>query len=164
MAFRDSFTNEEWKTLQFAHFWVFNAVAGADSNIDVEEKIALQNIMENSSKFENPLAREIMMGIEFNLDGITSAFADDQRPAAEGLREIADILDAKMSPEIALNFKKTLLAMGIFIGHASGRWFAAKFSKEEIAALKDAGLYLRVSEEELQKPPYLTDILRTFKD
>ncbi|ROL59717.1 hypothetical protein D9V86_10280 [Bacteroidetes/Chlorobi group bacterium ChocPot_Mid] len=162
MAFRDGFTTEEWRTLQFAHFWVFKAVAGVDKNIDTEEQIALHNIMENGSKFENPLAREIMMGLEFNIDGISAAFADDRRSIDQGLIDVADLLDKKIDKEIALNFKKTLLAIGIAIGQASGKWFASKFSKEEVAALKEAGLLLRVSEQDLLKPPLLNDIIQTF--
>lgn len=162
MAYRDDFTNEEWKTLQFAHFWVFKSVAGVDNNIDTEEKIALQNIMENASKFTNPLIREIMMGIEFNIDGITASFYDDTRSISEGLMQVADIIEAKINKDMAVVFKKTLLAIGIYIGHSSGKWFASKFSKDEVAALKEAGLYLRISELELQQPPYLDDILKTF--
>ncbi len=127
MAFRDSFSTEEWRTLQFAHFWIFQAVAGVDMKIDTEEKIALQNIMENGSKFENPLAREIMMGIEFNIEGITAAFTDDKRSIEQGLINVADLLDAKIDKEIALVYKKTLLAIGIAIGQASGKLFSAKF-------------------------------------
>jgi hypothetical protein len=164
MAFRDSFTTEEWRTLQFAHFWVFKAVAGVDRNIDTEEQIALHNIMENGAKFENPLAREIMMGIEFNIDGITAAFADDKRNIEKGLIDVADLLDSKIDKEMSLNFKKTLLAIGIAIGQASGKWFSAKFSKEEVSALKEAGLFLRVSEDDLQKPPLLNDIILTFSN
>ncbi|MFH1051376.1 MAG: hypothetical protein V1779_10670 [bacterium] len=164
MAFRDSFSTEEWRTLQFAHFWIFRAVAGIDQNIDTEEKIALQSIMENGAKFENPLAREIMMGIEFNIDGISAAFADDKRNIEKGLIDVADLLDNKVDKETALNFKKTLLAIGISIGQASGKWFSAKFSKEEVGALKDAGLFLRVSEDDLQKPPLLNDILMSFSN
>ena len=162
MAFRDSFTTEEWRTLQFAHFWVFQTVAGVDKNIDTEEKIALHNIMENGAKFENPLAREIMMGIEFNIDGISAAFANDKRNIEKGLIDVADILDNKVDRETALNFKKTLLAIGIAVGNASGKWFSAKFSKEEVGALKDAALFLRVSEADLQQPPFLNDILLSF--
>ncbi|MFC2131793.1 hypothetical protein ACFLSQ_10195, partial [Bacteroidota bacterium] len=132
--------------------------------IDVEEKIALQTIMENGSKYENPLAREIMMGIEFNIDGITATFKGDARSIEEGLMQVADLLKEKLDDETALNFKKTLLAIGISIGHSSGKWFTTKFSKDEVGALKDAGLYLRVSDEELQKPPLLNDILQTFSD
>jgi hypothetical protein len=164
MTFRDNFTTDEWRTLQFAHFWVFKAVAGVDNNIDVEERIALDNVMKNAGKFENPLAREIMMGIEFNIEGINAAFAEDSRAINEGLIQVADLLDNKIDPVIAMSFKKTLLAIGIFIGHASGKWFVAKFSKEEVDALKDAGLYLRVSEEDLLKPPFLNDILKTLND
>jgi len=164
MAFRDNFSTEEWRTLQFAHFWIFKAVAGVDRNIDTEEQIALHNIMENGAKFDNPLVREIMMGIEFNIDGITSAFSDDKRTIEQGLISVADLLDQKVDKETALNFKKTLLAIGIAIGQASGKWFSSKFSKEEVGALKEAGLFLRVSEDDLQKPPLLNDILLTISN
>jgi hypothetical protein len=164
MSYRESFSKEEWITLQFGHYWIFQAVAGSDQNIDIEEKIALQNIMENGSKFENPLIKEIMMGLEFNIDGITTSFTEDKRTIEQGLVEIADLLEKNVDPEIALNFKKTLLAIGIAIGQASGKWFSSKFSKEEVSALKNAGLFLRVSDEDLTKPPFLNDILQSIID
>lgn len=164
MAYRNSFTSEEWKTLQFAHFWVFKAVAASDNKIDTEEKIALDDIMKNGAKFANPLAREIMMGLEFNIDGINADFQADTRTIEQGLIEVADLLAAKVPEDESLVFKKTLMAIGIYIGSASGKWFASKFSKEEVAALKETGLYLRVSEDDLNKPPLLNDILQSLSE
>ena len=34
MSERDRFTTEEWRTLQFAPFWVFSAVVGAYRRFD----------------------------------------------------------------------------------------------------------------------------------
>jgi hypothetical protein len=164
MAYRNLFSAEEWKTLQFAHFWVFQAVAGSDNKIDTEEKIALDEIMKNGAKFANPLAREIMMGLEYNIDGINADFSADERTIEQGLIQVADLLMEKVQPEEALVFKKTLMAIGIYIGSASGKWFASNFSKEEVAALKEAGMYLHVSEDDLQKPPLLSDILQSISE
>ena len=44
MAFKEKYSSEEWKKLQFALLWVFDAVAGADNKIDKKEKHALENL------------------------------------------------------------------------------------------------------------------------
>ncbi len=163
MVYRDLFNVDEWKTLQFGHFWVFEAVASADNKIDTEEKIALEDIMKSGDKIANPLMREIMLGLEFNIDKINAEFKTDHRKYTEGLKEIKALLDKSgIDRGVILGFMKTLLAIGVFIGQASGRWFSSKFSKEEIEVVKNIGLILGVSEEEIQSPPYLNEIIESF--
>jgi len=163
MIFRDLFSTEEWKTLQFAHFWVFDAVASVDKKIDTEEKIALDDIMKSGDKLMNPLMREIMLGLEYNIDRINADFKTDTRNFREGLSEVKELLEKKgIDKDIALGFKKTLLAIGIYIGQASGKWFSAKFSKDEIEVVKNIGMILGVTEEQIQSPPLLNEIIETF--
>lgn len=69
----------------------------------------------------------------------------------------------KASYKYALNFKKTLIAIGIYIGNSSGGMFSSKFSDEEVEALKKVGLMLGVTENQLQQPPSIKDLIDSIK-
>jgi uncharacterized tellurite resistance protein B-like protein len=162
MAFKEKYTPEEWRTFQFSPLWVFNAVAGADNKIDKKEAKALDSVVANSGKFFNDLAREIFMEIQKDFEHIKVDFEKETRSVEAGLQEVAQLVEAKVNPEIALNFKKTLIAIGVLIGHSSGGFFGSKLSEEEIAQVERVGELLNVSVKELQKPPDLQQILQNL--
>ena len=164
MAFKDFFTSEEWNTLQYAHFWIFQAVAGADKKIDAEERIAFHNAMANADKYSNPLAREIMSGLEFNIENVSAKFNLDERTAEEGLKEATEILDSKIDSKIAREYKKTLIAIGVIVADASGKLFRPNISKEEAQVLENVSKILKLSESALLESPTIEELVKAIEE
>jgi hypothetical protein len=81
----------------------------------------------------------------------------------EDLKQISTILEEKVPYKDILNFKKTLIAIGIYVGNSSGTIFSSKFSDEEVEAIKKVGLLLGVSENQLQQSPSIKDLIDSIK-
>jgi uncharacterized tellurite resistance protein B-like protein len=160
MAFKEKYSPDEWRKLQYGIFWVFNAVAGADNKIDKKEKKALEGIISNSGKLFNDLARELYMEIKDGFQIFYNEFENLHLDHEQGLKEINELLHAKIKDDIALNYKKTLIAIGVFIGHSSGSFFGSKLSDEEVTQVKKVGELLNVSVSELERPPSLQQIIQ----
>lgn len=158
------FSKDEWKTLQFSIFWVFNTVAQADGKIDKKELDALSHLMKKSAAIINELAREIASTIEKDFESIKEEFDNDKREIIDGLREVSDLLNTKVNPETAVNFKKTLIAIGFYIANASGKWLGNKVSSEESIAIKLAGMNLRLSSAQLEEVPTINEIFSSFDE
>src|SRR3989339_1655174 len=162
--FKIIFSNDEWKTLQFSIFWVFNAVAKADGRIDKKELDALSHLMNNSSAIINELARDIITTIEKDFTKIKEELDNDKREIIDGLRNVSDLLNTKVNQATAVNFKKTLIAIGFYIANASGKWLGSKVSSEENIAIKLAGMNLRLSAAQLEEVPTINEIFSSFDD
>ncbi len=162
MAFKEKFTDAEWNSLKKTLFWVFEAVAGADNKIDKKETKALQNLVDNSNKFFNDLARELFMELKKEFDEFKSEYDSQHADYLEGMKQISSILQGKISDETALNFKKILVAFGVYIGHSSGSIFGSKLSDEEIKQVQLIGDLLGLSANDLQKPPDLQQIIQNI--
>ena len=80
----------------------------------------------------------------------------------QGLKEVAELLKGKVLDETALNYKKTLIAIGVLIGHSSGSLFGSKLSDEEIAQVKRVGELLNVSVGDLERSPNLQQIIQSL--
>ncbi|MFH1051398.1 MAG: hypothetical protein V1779_10780 [bacterium] len=162
MAFKEKYSVEEWKKLQYALLWVFDAVAGADNKIDKKEQKALGKIVDNSGKFFNDLARELFMEVKDNFDQFHNEFEKLGVKEEQGLKEVAILLKGRVLDETALNYKKTLIAIGVLIGHSSGSLFGSKLSDEEVAQVKRVGELLEVSVGDLEKSPNLQQIIQSL--
>ena len=162
MAFKEKYSAEEWKTLKYAVMWVFNAVAAADNKIDKKEKKALESVLNNSGKFFNDVAREIFMDINKDFETFNKEFLNEKRDIQTGLQEVSDLLGKHLDDEIALNFKKTLIAIGVFIGHSSGSLFRSNLSDVEVEQIKKIGDMLHVTVGDLEKPPNLQQIIQNL--
>jgi uncharacterized tellurite resistance protein B-like protein len=162
MAFKEKYTPAEWKKLQYALLWVFDAVAGADNKIDKKEMKTLEKIVANSGKFFNDLARELFMEIKDSFQAFYDEFEKQSVKEDQGLKEVAELLKGKVLDETALNYKKTLIAIGVLIGHSSGSLFGSKLSDEEVAQVKRVGELLSVSVGDLERSPNLQQIIQSL--
>ena len=99
-----------------------------------------------------------MFGKNYNEDSII-----DDSNMEDGFKKMNELLEAKVSYKDALNFKKTLIAIGIHVGNSSGGIFSSKFSDEEVEALKKVGLLLGVTENQLQQAPSIKDLIDNIK-
>ena len=153
MNLRDSFTPEEWLTLQFAPLWVFVAVAGADEHIHEKELRALRRQLRKGNLHWERLANEALWSLSCSFDQLLQQFAEDSRRLLEGLEEVAQILDQKAPPEEASGFKKTLIHVGRCVAVASGGGplgMGERVTAEEEAALWLVARALGVSLEQTQ--------------
>jgi hypothetical protein len=163
IEYRKLFSDIDWQTLQFSIFWMFNSVAKADGKIDKKEKESLIRLTQNSSMLENDLAREIVASINGYLEGIWVKFEYDKREIIDGLREVSNLLNARVSPDEAKNFKKTLIAMGFYVANSSGKWFGSKVCAEEGIAIKLAAQNLRLSTADLDSYPSISHVFDNLK-
>jgi hypothetical protein len=138
-----NFTSADWETLQFAPLWTFSATAGADANIDENEKAALLKELGDAPLFKEQLVREVLFSIGENLADVLTRYGNDSRSIDRGLSQVADILERDV-PQQAEAFKRTMVGIGIEIAKASGPQFGSPVSPEEEAALAGVAACLRV--------------------
>lgn len=160
MTIKDSISAEDWDLLEKSAFWVFHSVANADGVIDKKEKKAFLQVLQNYNEFNNDLTKEVLSSVSKNYNEDSKI---DSSNMDEGLKKINSILEEKVPYKDILNFKKTLIAIGIYIGNSSGGIFSSKFSDEEVEALKKVGLLLGVSENQLQQSPSIKDLIDSIK-
>lgn len=135
---KESFTTNEWHTLQFCPLWVFAAIAGADKKIDDKEAGALAKELSEWAQFNEPLAQEVLLTVGNDLSNVMSLFNKDSRDVMAGFRDVADLLDRKATPQQSKGFKGAMLLIGRNIAQASGGGIFGtgdKISTEEKNAL-----------------------------
>lgn len=160
--FRDLFKKEEWETLEISVMWMFQAIAGADKKIDIQELDALSFVKDNAHKLDSELLKEILSSVKYNFDDITSIYKFDNREIKSGLREMAEILIQKISSEEALLFKKSLLVLGMYIAFASGDVLSSKMSNEESQTIVELALHMKVSISQYREEPTVQQLLIKF--
>ena len=143
------FTADELETLQFAPWWAFTLVAGVDGKIDGKETAAILKEVGESQLYRGTVIRDALAASNRDVAGAVEAYARDNRDVAEGLREAADILDRKVSPDEALKFKMSVLMISKNVAEASGPRFGKKISSEEEKAITLIGLLLRFDPTDL---------------
>jgi hypothetical protein len=131
---QDKFTPDEWRTLQFAPFWMFSAVVGAYGHFDPREYRAFMQAVQLATTAPGQLTREVMGSVAAGHERLTEEYAADQRSIAVGLRRVAAVLD-KASQGDARSFKDTLVAsVGQGVARARGR-FGTEVSEEDAKTL-----------------------------
>jgi hypothetical protein len=134
MSQQDKFTPDEWRTLQFAPFWMFSAVVGAYGRFDPREYRAFMRAVQLATMAPGQLTREVMGSVAAGHERLTEEYAADQRSIAVGLRRVAAVLD-KASHGDARSFKDTLVAsVGLGVARARGR-FGTEVSDEDAKTL-----------------------------
>lgn len=123
MSKADSYTSQEWQTLQFAPFWVFFAVAGADGKIDKKEMSALATELAEASLYNDPLVSEVLTSVGDDLSNLMDLYLKDSRSWMSGLGEVQNVLENNATSKQANSFKKSMLIIGHRIAEASGGWF-----------------------------------------
>jgi hypothetical protein len=127
---QEDFTPEEWRTLQFAPFWMFGAVVGAYRGFDALEYQAFSRSLELAAMAPGRLNREVMSSVARDLDRLTAEFAGDGRSIASGLCEVAAILSKVPSGEADMFREALLSVVGEGVARARGR-FGRVMSEED---------------------------------
>lgn len=151
----DKFEQDEWEYLQMSIPIIFHAIADADNKIDKREKNAMQIILDNAGAFDSELMNELLESIKKTPDELLDEYSKKELTYKDGLKHINRLLDYKLDRKEAMDFKKTLIAIGTYIGDSSGKFLHRKLSQVEEDALHKAGKYLDVPVKEL----FMTKIL-----
>jgi hypothetical protein len=136
-----TFTPDEWRTLQFAPFWIFSAVLGAYRNFDALEYDAFARSLREASSAPGRLARDVISSVVAERGQLTEQFQTDSRTIAGGLCAVAAIL-GKAPKEEADLFKDTLISyVGVGVAKARGR-FGQVMSQEDEKTLELVAQFL----------------------
>ncbi len=145
---RESYTEREWQTLEYAVLWVFEAVADRDGKIDGREVAVLTDALHDESyKSTGSLVGEVWSGVRANYDTLRRTYHDDPRDIPTGLGEVTVLLRTKVSAVDAEDFRRALLQFGVDVARASGGFlgFGEKVSQDEREALDKIGVILGAS-------------------
>ena len=118
--FRESYTAQEWRTLQFAPHWVFTAVASIDGGPNEKKVAAFVKEVSEWAQFKEPLVQEVLLSIFFDVVNVLEQYNADSRDLVDGLKDVADLLDRKATPDQAKHFKGSMLLIGRHVAEASG--------------------------------------------
>jgi hypothetical protein len=119
---RDRYTPQEWRTLQFAPFWMFSAVVGAYNRFDPRDFGVFVRCLEAASLAEGRLGRELLASVLADRDRLAEQFRTEPRSIGVGLFQVDAVL-RKAGDDEAARFKDMLvLDIGEGVARARGRY------------------------------------------
>jgi hypothetical protein len=122
MSERDRYTPEEWRTLQFAPFWMFSAVVGAYNRFDPRDVQVFVRCLEAAALTEGRLGQELLASVMADHDRLAEQFRSEPRSIGVGLFQVDAVL-AKAGDDEAARFKDMLvLDIGEGVARARGRY------------------------------------------
>jgi hypothetical protein len=131
---RDRYTPEEWRTLQFAPFWMFSAVVGAYNRFDPRDFGVFVRCLEAASLAEGRLGRELLASVLADRDRLAEQFRSERRSIGVGLFQVDAVL-RKAGDDEAARFKDMLvLDIGEGVARARGR-YGTEMSDEDAKAV-----------------------------
>ena len=143
MSEQDHYSPEEWRTLQFAPFWMFSAVVGAYGGFDPRDFQVFVRCLEVATLGEGRLRRELLESVLADRDRLTAQFHADQRTIGVGLFQ-ADAVLRRADGDEAARFKDMLvLDVGEGVARARGR-YGTEMSDDDAKAVALAAQLLAV--------------------
>lgn len=140
MGERDRYTAEEWRTLQFAPFWMFSAVVGAYNRFDNRDFQVFVRCLEAAALAEDRLQRELLESVVADRDRLAEQFRTEPRSIGVGLFQV-DLLLARAGADEAARFKEMLvLEIGEGVARARGRYGTEMTDEDARAVALAAGL------------------------
>ena len=134
MAEQDRYTPQEWRTLQFASYWMLSAVVGAYDRIDPRDFRAFVGCLEGAVAAEGRLRREVLASVVADPDRLAEAFQAEPRSIGVGLFHV-DALLTKAGQEEAARFKDMLVVdIGEGVARARGR-YGSEMSEDDAEAV-----------------------------
>ena len=135
MSEQDRYTPEEWRTLQFAPFWMFSAVIGAYDRFDPRDHQVFFRCLEAAALADGRLRRELLASVLADRDRLAAQFREDRRSIGTGLFQADAVLAGKAGPEEAARFKEMLvLEIGEGVARARGR-YGTEMSEDDAKAV-----------------------------
>ena len=134
MSEQDTFTPEEWRTLQFGPFWVFSAVIGAYNRFDQRDYRVFMRCLEAVATSPGRLGREVVTSVVADLEGLTREYGRDTRTIGVGLGQVSALLDRAGEDE-GLRVKGMLVSeIGEGVARARGR-YGEEMSEDDAGSL-----------------------------
>ena len=106
------FEDEEWNLLEKAPIYVFLFVAAADGRIEAQEAESFVNVLASMYERTNELYRRIITRIMPGLEPLLQEVIAEKTDMIEALRAVNDLVNRKMSPDEAREFKEGLFFIG----------------------------------------------------
>jgi hypothetical protein len=155
MKFEQQFKNNEWQELQFVVLWIIRAIARADGKVDSIELHAMEQISKLAPKFRNEFARELIISIENQISSTTTKYNITTSAIKDRLISFSKLIDDKFPLFYALDFKKTIIGIALYIANSSGDLtvYNNRMSDSEAEAIAELILYLDISQEDLEMEP-----------
>jgi hypothetical protein len=143
MSEQDKYTPDEWRTLQFAPFWMFSAVIGAYNWFDPRDDQVFVRCLEAATLVEGRLRREVLESVVADRHRLAEQFASEQRSIGVGLFQVDAVL-GKAGGDEAAQFKDMLvLDIGEGVARARGR-YGTEMSDEDARSVALAAQLLAV--------------------
>jgi hypothetical protein len=143
MGERDNYTPDEWRTLQFAPFWMFGAVVGAYSGYDPRDFQVFVRCLEVATMTEGRLRRELLESVLADRDRLAEQFRSEPRSIGVGLFQVDAVL-RRAGEDEAARFKDMLvLDVGEGVARARGR-YGTEMSDDDAKAVALAAQLLGV--------------------
>jgi hypothetical protein len=140
---RDEFTPEEWRTLQFAPFWMFSAVVGAYDRFDPRDFQVFVRCLEAATLTEGRLQRELLDSVLADRERLAERFRADPRSIGVGLFQVDQAL-RRAGDDEAARFKEMLvLEIGEGVARARGR-YGTEMSEDDANSVTLAAQLLAV--------------------
>ena len=140
MSERDNYTPDEWRTLQFAPFWMFSAVVGAYDRFDPRDFQVFVRCLEAATLAEGRLQRELLESVLADRDRLAEQCRTEPRSIGVGLFQVALGL-AKAGADEAARFQEMLVReIGEGVARARGRYWTEKRADAAGAVALAAGL------------------------
>jgi len=162
MDVKSKVTAEEWEILKFAVLWIFNAVANADGVIDKKESMAIKRVLELHSQIPGSIAKILLQEVSNDWSATLKNAMADKRGYMRGIAETVRILDLSYDKFTATQFKKVLLAIGFYIGNVSADESGKRLSPEELKAIGLLAGLLKISKEDMNNTPTVSEIMAIF--
>jgi hypothetical protein len=143
------FSPQEWRTLQFAPFWVLTAVVGAYRDFDPLEFEAYARCLQNAASAPGRLTRELVATVTADLGELTEQYVAENRTVVSGLCAVASIL-TRVPTDEAEAFKSMLyFEIGEGLARARGR-FGRLMSQEDADNVTLVGTFLSYDSEHVR--------------
>jgi hypothetical protein len=140
MGERERYTPEEWRTLQFAPFWMLSAVVGTYGGFDPRDFRVFVRCLEAATLAEGALQRELLESVLADRDRLAEQFRTEPRSIGVGLFQV-DLVLAKAGGDEAARFKEMLvLDIGEGVARARGRYGTEMSDDDARAVALAAGL------------------------
>jgi len=122
MSEQDRYTPQQWRTLQFAPFWMFSAVIGAYNRYDPRDLQVFFRCLEAAALADGRLRREVLASVLADRERLAEAFRAEPRSIGVGLFQVDAVL-AQADRDEAARFKDMLvLDIGEGVARARGRY------------------------------------------
>jgi hypothetical protein len=119
---RDGYSPEEWRTLQFAPFWIFSAVTGAYARYDPRDLQAFVRCLEAAALAEGRLGREVLASVVADRERLAQEFRGERRSIGVGLFQVDAVLRRAGDDEADLFKAMLVLDIGEGVARARGRY------------------------------------------